>query len=194
MTWSDPPPTPVSQPPRRGRGIVVLAAGLGVLLVAGVAAAWWWGSQTLEAGQGWREVALIEAERADRAEAAAEAAEAEVERARERLATSEADVARLEQRLDALASEKAGAEDSAALATEVVDDLASLSRRGAEVGAALRDCIAQTTSLTNDVLAAGPDGLEPERTNERIAEVNARCGAAEADYFDLLGDLDAVGR
>ncbi len=172
----------------------MVAAVIGVLLVAGLAVAWWWGAQTLEAGQGWREVALAEAERAERAEAAADAAEAEVESTRQRLAASEADVARLEERLDALASEKAGAEDSAALATEVVDDLASLSRRGAEVGAALRDCIGQTTALTNDVLAAGPDGLEPARTNERIAEVNARCGAAEADYFDLLGDLDAVGR
>lgn len=193
MTWSDPAPA-VAPAPRRGRGLVALAVGLAVLLVAGAAGAWWWGQRTLEAGQGWREVALAEAERAERAESAAEAAEAEVERLRGRVAASEADVAGLEQRLDALASEKAGAEDSAALATEVVDDLASLSRRGAEVGAALRDCIAQTTALTNDALAAGPDGLEPERTNERIAEVNTRCGAAEADYFDLLGDLDAVGR
>ena len=164
------------------------------LALVGAAGAGAWGLDSYRTGAAWQARAGDEAARADQAEAHLEAVMAERDELAARLARSEDDVADLEARLANLAGEKAGAEDSAALATEVAEGLADLSRRGAEVGAALQSCVADTVGLTNDVLAEGPDGLDPVRTNRRIQEINEGCAAAEADYARLLEDLDAVGR
>lgn len=168
---------------------MALVAALAVAAAAGA-----WGADAYRTGSAWQDRAEAEMQRADAAEARIAELVAERDELAGRLARSEADVAELEGRLAELAGEKAGAEDTAALAAEVAEELADLSQRGAEVGAALRACVADTVGLTNDVLAAGPDGLDPAVTNRRIEEINAGCAAAEDDYARLLEDLDAVGR
>ena len=108
------------------------------------------------------------------------------------LETSERDVARLESRLTSLASEKAGAEDSAAAASETVEDLSSLTVSAAEVGAALRECVASNVALTNDILAdRRTDSLAAGVINERIDEVNALCTEAQDAYAQLATRLDS---
>ena len=210
QSWSSPShtyragkPEPASVPPAPDRGPVdphrrgsrrwglTAALAVAILGAAGVGA---WAADTYRTGSEWQERAIAEIQRADAAEARVAELLAERDDLADRLARSEADVADLEGRLAELAGEKAGAEDTAALAAEVAEDLAHLSQRGAEVGAALRACVADTVALTNDVLAAAPGALDPAATNARIDEINSGCAAAEDDYARLLEDLDAVGR
>lgn len=184
-----PAPTFRTPPRRRPTASMVVCA----LLLLALALTAWWGRSTLETGRDWRDVALAEEERAERAEEIVADLSAERDGLQQQLSVSEDDVATLELRIADLASEKAGAEDSAALANEVARELASLSQRGAEVGADLRSCIAQTTDLTNDILTdALEDDLNPAALNRRIDEVNERCEDAEDDYLDLVRDLDAL--
>lgn len=182
-TWWTPP---APRPRRRGHLyalIVILALGL----VATGMLAW----LNYEAGGQWRERALLEAERAEEHAGALADVESELSRTRTLLETSERDVARLESRLTSLASEKAGAEDSAAVATETVEDLSSLTVSAAEVGAALRECVARNIALTNDILAdRRTDSLAAGVINERIDEVNALCTEAQDAYAQLATRLD----
>ncbi len=210
QSWSSPSSAshaanaePASVPPAPRRGPVephrggFRRWGLGVALavaILGAAGAGAWAADTYRTGSQWQERAIAETQRADAAEARVAELLSERDDLADRLERSEADVADLEGRLAELAGEKAGAEDTAALAAEVAEDLAGLSQRGAEVGAALRACVADTVALTNDVLAAAPGALDPVATNARIDEINSGCAAAEDDYARLLEDLDAVGR
>lgn len=179
-------------PPPRRRWPVVLIVVVVLLSAAGAGVAAW---RNFEAGSGWRERALALEERAVAAESRIEDLEAEHTRLRSLLERSEEDVALLESRLAALASEKAGAEDSAALAAGLAEDLSAVTLFAAEVGSDLRDCITRQASLTNDIIADVNGGnVDPASFNQRIAAVNAACSDAERAYGDLRSRLSALGR
>lgn len=177
-------------PPPRRRWPMVLVVLVLLAGAAGAGAAAW---LNYESGSGWRERARAEQARAEAAEERVEQLESDLARTAQLLGRSEEDVALLESRLAALASEKAGAEDSAALATGAAEELRELTEFAAEVGASLRDCIARTTSLTNDIIAAqGAGESDADGLNARIESVNQVCENAEGAYDELQGRLDAL--
>lgn len=185
-----PVPWRTDAPPRRRWPAVLL-----VLVLAGGAAgggflAW----ENFEAGSGWQRRAQGQQTRAEVAEARVAELDEALGRTSAQLRRSEADVVLLESRLADLASEKAGAEDSAALAAETAEDLTDVILFATEVGEDLRRCVRANVELLNDMIDAyGGDEVDPEPFNQRIQTANQVCAAAEGAYADLQSRLDALG-
>jgi chromosome segregation ATPase len=177
-------------PPRRRWPLVVL-----VLLVAGIAVGAGVAAYVnYDTGSAWQDRAEAQQVRAEAAEARLAEVESALHQTNARLVRSEEDVAMLESRLADLASEKAGAEDSAAMAAEAAEDLTAVTVFAAEVGASLRTCVGRNVELVNDMVSSYNAGnFDPPAVNSRIGEVNRVCADAERDYAELRIQLDALG-
>lgn len=185
-----PVPWRTDPPPRRRWPVYVLV----VLLVAAGTGASFTAWQNYEAGSGWQRRAEAQQERAEVAESRVTELEDALARTVGLLRRSESDVVLLESRLADLASEKAGAEDTAALATETAEGLTDVIVFAGEVGAELRACVQANVLLLNDLIAGYETGdIDPSTFNRRIDDANTICEEAEDAYADLRSRLDALG-
>lgn len=198
MQEPDTPATLVQPSPRHRRWLLILAF---IVLIAIAVGAGVGAFANYRAGVAWRQRAQSQQQRAEIAEARIAELEEETRATAGLLKRSETDVELLESRLEALASEKAGAEDTAALASEeaalatrTAQELAAVTVFATEVGGSLRDCIGRNVALTNDIIAAyNAGGVDADAFNSRIDSVNQQCADAEGEYTELLARLNAVG-
>lgn len=144
-----------------------------LVVVGALAGTTAWGFSNRSSAEKWRE--------------RSEAADARLTESLDRVEESAVEVDEARERLRDLAAEKAGETDRNRILSEIV-------AQAPDVTSALRDCQQETTSLTNDILAAiGDPSADIAAIQVDIRQVNGICEDALAASSALEDSIDELG-